>query len=402
MVPKDRERVRGLIFDPFAGISGDMLLGALVDLGLPDGWLSDRVRSLDLGATVAIDRVDRSGLSCVRVRFDLPEERAHRHLADVLEIVERADVPAGARARARAVFRRLAEAEAAVHGVPVERVHFHEVGALDSILDVLCGVAAIEELGYTELYTRPVAVGSGVVEMAHGRYPLPAPATARLLAGLPVRETGYPEECTTPTGAAILAELTEGKGPPLETKYGASGFGAGTRDPAGRPNCLRLIECAAVPADGTTGADRLYRVEADIDDQSPEYLAAAREMLFDAGAVDVTLLRVDMKKGRPGVRLEALVDEESLAAVRDAVFRETTTIGLRYWPVQRAILERTEERLEWRGHEIRVKRVVLPDGRERRKPEFDDIIAAARATGRTPQEVLAELDTTARSDAPNQ
>jgi uncharacterized protein (TIGR00299 family) protein len=399
MVASVNERGSGLIFDPFAGISGDMLLGALVDLGLPGGWLSDLVDSLGLGASVVVERADRSGIACGRVRFELPEERTHRHLADVLEIMARADLTPPVRERAGAVFRRLAEAEAAVHGVAVEQVHFHEVGALDSILDVVCGVAALDQLGYRAFYTREVAVGSGVAEMAHGRYPLPAPATARLLEGLPVNETGHQEECTTPTGAALLAELTGGRRPPAGMVYGRSGFGAGTRDPAGRPNCLRLIECREEPR---PARETLHRVEADVDDQSPEYLAAARDALMDAGAADVTMVRVDMKKGRPGVRVEALADGASLEAVLAALFRETTTIGVRHWPVQRRALERTEERTEWRGHAIRVKRVVLPDGRERRKPEFDDIIAAARAEGRTPLEVLAELDATGRADASNQ
>lgn len=382
----------GLVFDPFAGISGDMFLGALVDLGLEESWLRAFVDSLGLGAAVVVERVDRSGIRCGRVRFVLPEERSHRHLSDVLEIVAATGVTERVQERASAVFRRIAEAEAAVHGVAVEAVHFHEVGALDSILDVLCGIAGVAELGYGRFSTRPVAIASGTAEMAHGRYPLPAPATARLLEGLPVRETGYPEECTTPTGAALVAELTGGRRAPTELVYGRSGYGAGTRDPRGRPNCLRLIESRG----GGGERSALFTVLADIDDQAPEYVAAARDALSEAGAVDVTLTRVDMKKGRPGVRLEALVGERSLDAVIAALFRGTSSIGLRYWPVERAVLERAEEVVEWRGHRIRVKRVRLPDGGERRKPEFDDVVAAARASGLTPQEVRAALDAEGR------
>ncbi|MFP4624233.1 MAG: nickel pincer cofactor biosynthesis protein LarC [Gemmatimonadota bacterium] len=385
---------RALVFDPFAGISGDMVLGALVDVGLEGEWLRSFVAALDLGASVTVDRVDRSGIRCSRVRFELPHEHEHRHLDDVLAIVARSGVAAPVEERAAAVFRRIAEAEAAVHGVPVERVHFHEVGALDSILDVVCAAAGLAELGYDRFYTRPVAVGSGTVEMAHGRYPLPAPATARLLEGLPVRETGYPEECTTPTGAALLAELTRGRRAPAELVYGRTGYGAGTRDPQGRPNCLRVIEAAAAAERGR------YTVVADVDDQAPEYLAAARDSLLEAGALDVTVTRVDMKKGRPGMRLEALVGEASLDAVTAAFFRGTTSIGVRYWPVERVVLERSEELLEWRGQRIRVKRVVLPDGRERRKPEFDDVMAAARATGLTPQEVRAEMEAAGPRNVP--
>lgn len=392
MTESDAGGADALIFDPFAGISGDMVLGGLVDLGLPGEWLADRVASLGLGARVVVERVNRSGISCGRVRFELPAERAHRHLKDVLAIVEASGLGDEAVMRASAVFHRIARAEAAVHGTTIERVHFHEVGALDSILDVVCAVAGLEELGYRRFYTRPVAVGTGTVEIEHGTYPLPAPATARLLEGLTVRETGYPEECTTPTGAALLAELTEGRGVTGGVRYGRSGYGAGTRDPAGRPNCLRLIECSGADMETDLRGDELHVIHADVDDLAPEYVAAARDALITAGAVDVTLSRVDMKKGRPGVRVEALAPSVSLDGVVEALFRGTTTIGVRHWPVERVTLERAEEVVEWRGHAIRTKVVRLPGGGFRRKPEFDDVAAAARATGLSPHEVRLELD----------
>ncbi|MFO7895184.1 MAG: nickel pincer cofactor biosynthesis protein LarC [Longimicrobiales bacterium] len=386
--------MRELIVDPFAGISGDMFLGALVDLGLSPDWLTTFVTSLGLGVEVEVGRVDRSGIACSQVRVRAPDETVYRGLATVLQVVHGCGAPAGVRSRAEAVFRRLAEAEAAVHGVTVEDVHFHEVGALDAIVDVLGGMAGLEELGFDRVYTRPVAVGAGTVVMEHGEYPLPAPATARLLEGLPVRETGRADECTTPTGAALLAELTDGTRPPSEVIYGRSGYGAGSRNPAERPNCLRLIECRTVGRDsagaGATG-QAVYALQADIDDMAAEYVSAARETLMEAGALDVTLLRIDMKKGRLAVRLEALVTEVSLQRVLDAFFMGTSTIGVRYWRVDRAALERTEEQLEWRGHRIRVKRVTLPDGSTRRKPEYDDVAAAARAEGLTPYEVRAEI-----------
>lgn len=392
--------MRGLIVDPFAGISGDMFVGALVDLGLPASWLRSFVASLELGVEVDVARVDRSGIACTQVRFSLPEETPHRGLEDVVEIVHGCRLPEPIRRKAEGVFRRLAEAEAAVHGVEVDEIHFHEVGALDAIVDVLCTVAGIAELGYERIYTRPVAVGTGTVVMAHGEYPLPGPATARLLAGLPVRETGYGEECTTPTGAGLLAELTGGATAPVEAVYDAAGYGAGARDPNGRPNCLRLVACV-VPGGGASPeaeGQAVYALQADVDDLSPEYVAAARDALLDAGALDVTLLRVDMKKGRPGVRLEALAPAMSLERVVDAFLVGTSTIGVRYWRVERAVLERTEEVIHWRGHAIRVKRVTLPDGSTRRKPEYDDVAAAARAEGRTPYEVRAEIGDGASQD----
>jgi pyridinium-3,5-bisthiocarboxylic acid mononucleotide nickel chelatase len=382
-----RRQERILIFDPFAGISGDMLVGALLDLGLPAEWLREFVASLGLPGTVEVERVDRSGIACTKVRFDVPEQHAHRHLPDVLAIVDGSGAAEEVRAGAAAVFGRLAEAEAAVHGVDVERVHFHEVGALDSILDVMCSVAGVHELGFEGCFTRPVAVGSGHVEMAHGTFPLPAPATARLLEGMAVRETGHAEECTTPTGAALLATLTGGAAPPREVVYGRSGFGAGTRNPRGRPNCLRLIAAERVSA-----PEVAYIIQADIDDMAPEYVAAVRDALAEAGAVDVTLSRIDMKKGRPGVRLEILAPAASLGAVVDLVFSGTRTIGIRYWEVERLVLGREDETIEWRGQRIRRKRVRLPDGSTRAKPEFDDVVAAARVLGLAPHEVRSRLE----------
>lgn len=380
--------MRGLIFDPFAGISGDMILGALVDLGLGDDWLESFVHELGLGDIgVAVERVDRSGIACRRVRFELPEEHAHRHLRHVLEIVDRSSAPAEVKATAGAVFRRLAEAEAAVHGTSVEAVHFHEVGALDAILDVLCAVAGIAELGVEACYTRPVAVGTGYVDIAHGRFPLPAPATLKLLDGLPVRDTGFAGECTTPTGAAILATLTAGRAAPADFVVGPSGFGAGTRDPSDRPNCLRLVL-------GDVGDDngRLFVVQADIDDLPAEYVPPAQEALLLAGAVDAVTVPVSMKKGRPGLRLEALVPEPALDGVIDALFRNTTTIGARFWPIARHTLPRRIETIEWRGQPIRRKRVVLPDGAERVKPEYEDVVRAAEALGFTPNEARLALE----------
>ena len=379
--------MRALIFDPFAGISGDMLLGALVDLGLSHEWLHDLVESMGVGAEVVVERAERSGIACGRVRFEVPHEHAHRHLPDVLEIVDRSGAAPAAREEAGRAFRLLAEAEAEVHGIDVERVHFHEVGALDSILDVVCGVAGVRELGFELCFTRPVAVGSGTVRIAHGEFPLPAPATAKLLAGLPVRETGYPEECTTPTGAAVLATLTGGRRVPSDVVYGRSGFGAGTRDPRGRPNCLRVVACEVEDP-----ASSVVAVQADLDDMAPEYVAAARDALMEAGAMDVTLMPVDMKKGRPGIRLEALAEERSLPLVLEALFAHTSTIGARHWRVERAVLERTEEVVEWRGQRIRQKRVRLPDGTTRSKPEYDDVVKAARALGLPPQTVRTGLD----------
>lgn len=383
--------MRALVFDPFAGISGDMILGALVDLGLPADWLRTFVHGLGLeGVDVTIERANRRGISCGRVLFAIPEQRAHRHLRHILEIVDNADVSTTVRERAAEAFRRIAAAEAKIHGTTPEKVHFHEVGALDAILDVLCAMAGVEELGFEAFFTRPVAIGHGWVDIEHGRFPVPAPATAELLAGIAVTGHDLEGECTTPTGAAILAVLTGGTPPPRELRALGTGYGAGTRDPEDRPNCLRLI--AAEFSEAASDVTELFMLQTDIDDLAPEYVPPAQDALFAAGALDVTILPLGMKKGRPGVRLEALVPPAALDAVIEAAFRSTSTLGVRYWPIRRPELGREEETVEWRGQRIRLKRVRLPGGGERAKPEFEDVLRAARALGLTPLEVRAGLD----------
>ncbi len=384
--------MRALIFDPFAGISGDMVLGALVDLGLPAAWLEEFVARLGLGDVgVVVERANRRGIDCGRVHFELPPQHAHRHLRHVLQIVESSGASAAVKARAGDVFRRLAQAEAEVHGTEAERVHFHEVGALDAILDVLCAVAGIAELGVEACFTRPVQLGRGWVEMEHGRFPVPAPAALKLLAGLPVRDDGLEGECTTPTGAALLAVLTEGRSAPADHVLERAGFGAGGRDPEDRPNCLRAM-LVRVAEDAAEGAGGLFLLQADVDDMAPEYLPAAQEALLAAGALDAVVLPLGMKKGRVGLRLEALVPASVLEPVLATLFQETTTIGARYWPVARPALERSEDVVEWRGQRVRRKRVRLPGERGRVKPELDDVVHAARAAGVSPGEARRELD----------
>jgi pyridinium-3,5-bisthiocarboxylic acid mononucleotide nickel chelatase len=370
--------LRGLIFDPFAGTSGDMTLGALIDLGLPAEWLHDFVASLQLGAiTVHVERTLRSGIDCARVHFDLPHEPAHRHLRHVVEIIEKSPAPEQAKTRANDAFRRIAVAEAAVHGTTVEKVHFHEVGALDAILDVLCAMAAVDVLGFETFHTRAVAVGSGSIDIQHGRFPVPAPATLRILEGIAITGMDIDGECTTPTGAAVLATLTEGRAPPLSFVPRRSGYGAGSRDPKGRPNCLRLIAFDAVAAsDG-----ELVLVQTDVDDMSPEYVPPAIDALMQAGALDAVALPITMKKGRPGLRLEALTDRAALDAVLAQLFRATSTIGARHWPVSRPALPRATDEITYRGQRIRRKIVTLPDGSTRAKPEYDDVVAAATVLG---------------------
>ncbi|HEX5580566.1 MAG TPA: nickel pincer cofactor biosynthesis protein LarC [Gemmatimonadaceae bacterium] len=379
--------MRGLIFDPFSGISGDMTIAALLDLGLPLGWLRGFVGGLGLGPIeVDAERVDRRGIACTRLLLDLPDEHAHRHLSHIVRIIEGTQVDAEVRDRAIQAFTLLAEAEAEVHGTTKEKVHFHEVGALDAIVDVLGAIAGCKELGFSEFYMRPAALGRGWATMEHGNFPVPPPAVLKLLRGMPVSDPDFDGECTTPTGATLLRVLTGGKAPPLTYTPGATGFGAGTRDPEDRPNCLRLI--AIEPA---TEERELVVLQADVDDLSPEYVPPLISAVLEAGALDCTTTTVLMKKGRPGLRIEALVEPARMEAVTGALFRGSTSIGLRYWPVARQALERRVDTVRWRGQELRVKRSALPGGGERAKPEFEDVARAASALGITPLEVLRAL-----------
>jgi uncharacterized protein (TIGR00299 family) protein len=372
--------VPALIFDPFSGVSGDMTLGALLDLGLPVEWLRSFVNGLRVAEIgVESERVMRCGIACTRLVLTLPHEHAHRHLRDVVEIIDGAGVAPTVRDRAVAAFTALAEAEAEVHGTTPERVHVHEVGALDAIVDILGVMAACEEMGYSAFYTRPLALGRGWAEMAHGRFPVPPPAVLKLVQGLPVSDVPLEGECTTPTGAAIVRTLTGGRQAPPTFVPLASGFGAGTRDPDDRPNCLRLVVVDDVPRSA-----ELLVMQTDVDDLSPEYVPPLVAEVLSAGALDCTITPTLMKKGRPGMRVEALCGVSDAEEVRDALFRASTSIGVRWWAVEREALDRREERVEWRGHPVRVKRSALPGGGERAKPEFEDVFEAAAALGMTP------------------
>jgi pyridinium-3,5-bisthiocarboxylic acid mononucleotide nickel chelatase len=373
--------MRALIFDPFSGISGDMTLGALLDLGLPEDWLRGFVEDLRLAPIeVSAERVARRGIACTRLVLGLPPEKSHRHLRDVVRIIDGAGVHPEVRDRAVHAFTLLAEAEAEVHGTTPERVHFHEVGALDAIVDILGTMAAVRELGFAAFYTRPVTLGRGWAEMEHGRFPVPPPAVMKLLEGIPTRDPAYEGECTTPTGAAILKALTAGEEPPASFLPVASGFGAGARDPEDRPNCLRLIAVDTAAA----GREELFVVQTDLDDMEPEYLPSLVEAVVAAGANDCVVLPLQMKKGRVGVRVEALVAPAALEPVRAALFRGSSSIGLRWWSVRREALPRVVEEQEWRGQRVRVKRSALPGGGQRSKPEFEDVVRAAEALGLTP------------------
>ncbi len=376
--------MRLAIIDPAAGISGDMTLGALLALGADESWLAALPRRLGLdGVQVNVRDVRRCGVSCKQVEFRIPDQPHGRHVGQLVTLVAAAPVSPWVRERATRAFHLIGEAEGRVHGVAPERVHLHEVGAVDAVLDIVGAVEGFERLGVQHIHSLPVATGSGWIEAAHGRLPVPAPATGLLLEGLEVGQDGPVEgEATTPTGAALLRVLSEG-GPPSSWRPIASGWGAGQRDPVRYPNALRIVL-----AEAAAEAGQVVVVAADVDDLSPEYVEPLRAALEAAGAVDVQLWAVHMKKGRPGLRIEVLARAAELEAVRDALFGNSTTAGVRWWRAERAVLAREELTVQVApGVAVRAKGLALPGGGVRVKPEYDDVLAAAAALGRPPLEV---------------
>jgi uncharacterized protein (TIGR00299 family) protein len=377
--------MRIAILDPAAGISGDMTLGALLALGVPPVWLEELPRRLQLeGVAVAIRDVQRAGVGCKRVEFTIPEQLHGRHVGDLLRLVERAPVSGWVKERALRAFRLVGEAEGKVHGVPPEQVHLHEVGAIDALLDIVGAIEGFERLGVDAIYSWAPALGTGWVEAAHGRLPVPAPATLILLEGFDVASGGPVEgEGTTPTGAVLLRVLSQGR-PPAQWRVTGSGWGAGGRNPKHYPNALRIVV-----AEVAEEAARVALLATDVDDMTPEYVEPLRQALVAAGALDVQTWPVQMKKGRSGFRIEVVAPEDRMDGVTVALFRHSTTAGVRRWVAERATLPRRQVTVQL-GPDIYVRVKVLdqPDGGAvRLKPEYDDVLAAAEALGRPPLEV---------------
>lgn len=410
--------MRIAILDPFSGIAGDMFLGALLDVGLDEEFVRTLPPTLGIeGVEVDITRVSRGQVACHKVDFVIPPQPHGRHLKHIKAIVEATPAPDAVKRKAMEAFTLITECEAAIHGTTVEKVHLHEVGSVDAILDIVGSVWGLERLGVERVYCGTLPLGDGFVDTAHGRMAVPTAATLRLLEGLPVRPgPDGAGELVTPTGAALVRVLSDGP-PPSEFTPRASGFGAGTKDFPDRANALRLI-LADVDADvaaRSTGADlaagvaasgdrasvpggteRLVVLAADLDDATGEEIGAVAELLRDSAALDVTLLQTLMKKGRPGVRIEVLCAPAAANSLAALLLRESSTIGVRSYQVDRVALPRELHEVQVFGEPVGLKVVTLPDGSTRAKPEFDDVRRAAAATGRT----LAEVSQAAADAAP--
>lgn len=377
------------ILDPFSGISGDMTLGALVDVGLDAAWLRALPERLGLpGVSVEVHVVRRGGIACRKVDFQIPPQPHGRHIREIRALVAAAAIPDVVRERADSVFTLIAKQEGAIHGVPAEKVHLHEVGAVDAILDVVGAVWGFEELGVSSVYCGPIALGDGTVRAAHGELPVPAPATMRILEGLAVRPG--PEgsgELVTPTGAALVRILSSGP-PPREFVPRRSGFGAGTRDFRGRANALRIVLADSDRGQRYATTEDLVVLAADVDDMTGEYLGSVADRLRASGALDVVLIATSMKKGRPGTRLEVLAHPATASDLERILFLETSTLGVRRARIERSALPRERRELTVLGRQIGVKVAQLPGGGVRAKPEFEDVARVADALGRPRHEVF--------------
>jgi uncharacterized protein (TIGR00299 family) protein len=373
--------------DCASGISGDMTLGALVDAGVELAEMNAAVESLALpGCRLLARQVTKQGFRATQVTVQYEPEHAHRRLPQIVEMIERGRLSEPQKDLARRIFTRLAEAEAKVHGTTVEEVHFHEVGAADSIADVVASAVGWDRLGVDRIVASAVPTGTGKVKIAHGVCSVPAPATAELLSGIPLAESSVPCELTTPTGAAILATLVDSFGPLPAMTIDRIGYGAGQRDLAEQPNVLRLF----VGQSAEAGAgEQIWVLETNLDDESGEVVGYCTTRLWEAGALDVYSTAIQMKKNRPGVKLSILCRASEIDAVETILFGETTTLGVRRWPVSRTVLARRAHQVQTEWGPIEGKLGWRGGGSPRFSPEFESCRRAA-AEHRVPLRAVYE------------
>jgi uncharacterized protein (TIGR00299 family) protein len=384
-----------LVLEPIGGLAGDMFLAGALDLGVDRAALEAALATLGVpGWRLEVTRRSVSGIAATHVDVVVEgPQPGSRRLAEILALIERSGLTPRVRATAAALFERIGRAEAKVHGTTLAEVHFHEVGAVDSIVDVCGAVVVLELLGWPRLLSSPPELGRGLVKTAHGPMPVPPPAVLELLAGKPVRPGGPSGEAVTPTGAAILAHLAEvGPLPPFVPLR--TGYGAGTVTWPDRPNVVRLTLAEAAPLaapapEGSPDPAALYVVETNLDDTTGQLVARALEVLLEVGALDAWAAPLTMKKGRPGLLVGALCDGGHRTAVARALLTETTTLGVRWHRVERQVLDRELQEVETPWGQVRVK-VGRLDGRETgAHPEYEDCLARARAAGVPVKDVLA-------------
>jgi pyridinium-3,5-bisthiocarboxylic acid mononucleotide nickel chelatase len=358
-------------FDTISGISGDMSLGALISAGVSFDELEKELHSLDIpGFELQIKHVERNGIGAVKVDVIVSEQpHYHRHLKDIEELIDKSGLGRNVKDRSKKIFREVAKAEAKVHNTAIEKVHFHEVGAIDSLVDIIGVSICLDKLGVQAVYTSAIKVGSGgIVKSQHGDLPVPTPATMEILKDYPVILTDIPFELTTPTGAAIVKALSIGVLATEKIRISSIGYGAGGREIERLPNLLRVL---IGELDPDYLADEIVCIETNIDDMNPEIYPYVIEKLMTADALDAYIVPVLMKKGRPGFLLSALIERAKMERVLDVVFRETTTIGVRIHPVERKKLPRSCRQVETSLGIVLAKEIII-DGKARLKSEFEE------------------------------
>ncbi len=385
-------------FDCFAGAAGDMILGALIDAGLPFDFLKSELAKLKLdGFDLQCDRVMKNGISGTKLSVITGEQNVHRHLGDITEIIDHSDLSGQVKSRGIAVFETLARAEAKIHGTTTDKIHFHEVGALDAIVDIVGTVIGLDYLGIRQIMVSPVHFGTGFIECEHGKMPVPAPATLEILKGAPTWSSGIRSELTTPTGAALLKTLADSFGPVPPMTTTSVGYGAGSRD-LEIPNMIRVV--IGESATDSLEIDEILLMECNLDDMTGERLGYVMERLLSEGARDVWFTPIQMKKNRPAVTLSVLADQARYDALSSTIFAETSTIGIRTQRLMRRKLKRETRTVRTHFGEIRVK--VSRLGRtERIAPEYEDCREAALREGVPLAQVYDEVMRSTGSDENN-
>lgn len=370
--------------DMFSGVSGDMLLGACLDAGLSIEELRVGLEPLRLeGVAVSVEPIERHGIAASRCRVEVEPASRSLALPEILDLISGADLPATVVERSRAVFERLAIAEAKVHGTTVDEVHFHEVGAIDAIVDIVGAIWCFHRLRVDEVRASRFAIGRGWIEADHGSLPVPAPAVIDLVAGWPIVQCDVDVELTTPTGAALVTTLATGVGMPADFVPETIGYGGGTRDLVEHPNLLRVVLGSQAVV-----SEEMAIVECDLDDLSPQLFEPLAGALYAAGASEVHWMPVQMKKNRPGVTVRVLTSMSHRAEVGDRLFGETTTIGYRWWRISRETLAREEVEVETTWGRVRAKRIRRRDGSWETRPEFESCRAIAESSGLPVREVV--------------
>lgn len=386
-----------LYADLFSGVSGDMLLGALIDLGVPEDWLSSRLKKVVTGFNLKTQTVFRHHIRAMDLAVEITEKQPdHRHYSDIKVLIEQSGLSDFVKEKSLETFHRIAAAESKIHGKDIETVHFHEVGAIDSLVDIIGTFLAVEYLGIKKVYASEIPLGSGFIECAHGTIPVPVPATIAILSDTPVTPSDAKTEIVTPTGAALIKTLCKDFGPMPGMVVRKTGYGAGKRDTGSRtPNLLRLT-LGSPEIEETFNPSHIYEetvfvINTNIDDMSPEISGHVMNTLLEQGALDVCLVPVHMKKNRPGMQMEIICREKDREKIVETVLLQTSTIGVRCRPEQRFCLKRETVMIDTRYGQVRVKKVTRPDGTLNHIPEYEAAREIALEKGVTLKDVYNHI-----------